>query len=183
MLMKGSILFLIVAVARGAPEFVGVMSSGQELMFAIMETASDIPPKWVRLNGDFLGYRIASYRSAEEILVLERGDVSIELKLRDSKVRSKRAEITAEDAYAVAIREVQKREDWALKARFDKPQRGPKNWLIPVFHRLADGREECVLVGVGLATGDIVEYSHFDPHANGMRKRLNNTPEPTKPPD
>jgi hypothetical protein len=165
------------AVAYATPEFVGVLTIGQDSMFAVMDL--DLPPRWLRIGQEFRGHQIVEYRTREDILVLKKNGTTLELRLRDAKVRTQNHEISATDAYARAIREVQKRETWGANARYDNPQRGPKNWLIPVFHRLADGREECVLVGVGLATGDIVEYSHFAPHPGGMKKRPNKAPEPT----
>jgi len=170
------LLFLLAAVAlRGAPEFVGYWAIGNDIAFAVVEPGLEAPPRWVQVGSEFAGYRVVEFRANSEVLVLRKEGQSLELNLRKGRVRQGSSEISALDAYAVAIREIQKREVWAAKGRFEAPQRGAKSWLIPVFRRLEDGSEDCIIVGVAMADGSVAEYRYF----TSSGQKPNKAPEPT----
>ena len=173
--MKVLLFLLAVMTLRGAPEFVGYWAIGNDTAFAVADSALEEPPRWVQIGSEFAGYRVVEFRAELEVLVLRKRDQSFELQLRKGKVRQGSSEISALDAYAVAIREVQRREVWAAKGRFEAPQRVAKSWLIPVFRRLDDGSEDCIVVGVSIADGSVAEYRYFSSRGQAPNK----APEPT----
>jgi hypothetical protein len=87
-----AIYFLLALAGNAALQFVGVLSIGGNFTFAVMD--GDAPPKWMRIGQEISGYRIATYREKDEVLVLKSDTAALELKLRDSKEHPKTSGFT-----------------------------------------------------------------------------------------
>lgn len=86
-------MFLAFACAgSAAPEFVGVMASGKETLFAVRENES-ASATWLSIGAKIGEFAVVAYDAKAELLTLKKGDERISLRLPESRVLTSRDEV------------------------------------------------------------------------------------------
>jgi hypothetical protein len=91
-----------------APEFLGVLTSGEKIYVALRDEAVT-NPVWIPIGGNMGDYVVDSYESKAETLLLKRGDTLVELALKKAVIASASA---PEETYMPKA----KLSDWLKKA-------------------------------------------------------------------
>jgi hypothetical protein len=89
------LLFAVLAIAcvsSAAPEFVGVVASSKQTLFAIRESES-APARWLSIGAQIGEFVVFSYDAKAESLVLKKEGEQIALRLPESRVLMSRDEV------------------------------------------------------------------------------------------
>jgi hypothetical protein len=76
----------VLSVARAAIELSAFASVGGEFRFIISDAAAGVSSGWLSLGDNFGEYRISQFHGSDEVLTLERGIESIQLRLKHDPV-------------------------------------------------------------------------------------------------
>jgi hypothetical protein len=148
-----ALLALCRAVAA-VPEFIGVLTSGGEAKFALVDPEARDAPRWVRTGEEFDGCTVLAYHAtAEDLEVRIRGE-TVALHLKTGKTVALR--LTPEAVRAIAERQISSCEHWGPDVRWEEPHLFKGNWLLVARHD-GDGRTETRILVITPA-GSIRNY-------------------------
>lgn len=83
-----------------APELRGMLATGADRRFALAVPGGE-ETAWVSVGGNFAGWKLSAYRSADDVLVLSRDGREVLLKLSSSKIGVADEKATLADAETV----------------------------------------------------------------------------------
>src|ERR1051326_8325500 len=81
------LLLFVESLSRGSPELIGYTKIDKKESFSIIDTETKRSSGWISFGQSFEDYTLVAFDSEKEILSVRKGDLTLELHLKDSRVR------------------------------------------------------------------------------------------------
>lgn len=91
--MKALLCFAMIAltclpgVGRAALEFTAYLETPKEARFVISDNAAKTSSGWITLGQLFSGYTLVAFDRKNEVVSLKKGEATLELRLKDARVK------------------------------------------------------------------------------------------------
>jgi len=74
-------------ICRATIEFSAYIQNAKESKFVITDTEEKTSSGWIAIGQSFKGHTLVSFDPKKEVLSVKKGDVTLELRLKDSRVK------------------------------------------------------------------------------------------------
>jgi hypothetical protein len=82
-----AVLLTLLAVARGEPEYVGVLSSNEAGKRFVVTPSVGAAPRWIKIGDEIDGYIVSDSREGDDILVLKKDGHEVALRMKGARVQ------------------------------------------------------------------------------------------------
>jgi len=89
-----ALLFISAASLQADLQFAGFFTTAKESFYSLTEVESNVSSGWLKRGQSFRGYTIMSFDEEHDVITLKKSDQTLELRLKDSKVKSGKMTIT-----------------------------------------------------------------------------------------
>ena len=82
-----ALLAIGVVVLRAELQFSGFFQTPKESLYSLSDTENNVSSGWLKIGQSFRGYTVVSFDREREVITLKKAEQSLELHLRESKVK------------------------------------------------------------------------------------------------